>query len=172
MNMFKPSQVSQMTGVAPSTLRKYVAQFRSWFSQGTQTRYGRKFSEQDIALAKRIKDLFANGLSASEIDMRLSTPEGDEAAPDTLSMIPTVGADLSEALEAAREALAAAGRLESAAEKQNAQMESMALEIKQMRAAMHRAKEDHDRLAHRLDEIEKSSLWDRLSGRGNRQGGR
>ena len=172
MNMFKPAQVSRMTNVAPSTLRKYIAQFRTWFSEGTQTRYGRKYSEQDIALAKRIKELFANGLSAIEIDLRLSTPEGESDTPDTLRLIPTVGAGLSEALETARQALETVNRLEKIAEKQNTQIESMSLELKQMRAAQYRSKEEHDRLVHRLDEIEKSSLWDRLSGRGNRPAGR
>jgi DNA-binding transcriptional MerR regulator len=172
MNMFKPAQVSRMTNVAPSTLRKYVAQFRTWFSEGTQSRFGRKFSEQDIALTKRIKDLFANGLSAAEIDLRLSTPDGGAETPDMLSMIPTVGAGLSEALETARLALETVNRLEKIAEKQNAQIESMSLELKQIRAAQYRSKEDHDRLVHRLDEIEKSSLWGRLSGRGNRPAGR
>lgn len=172
MNMFKPAQVSRMTNIAPSTLRKYVAQFRSWFSEGTQSRYGRKFSEQDIALARRIKELFANGLSATEIDMRLSAPEGETETPDTLKMIPTIGAGLSEALQTARQAFETISRLEKVVEKQNAQLESMALELKQMRAAQYRSKEEHDRLAHRFDEIEKSSLWDRLSGRGTRPAGR
>lgn len=172
MNMFKPSQVSQMTNVAPSTLRKYVAQFRTWFSEGTQTRYGRKFSEQDIALTKRIKELFANGLSAAEIDVRLSTPDGDPSTADTLSMIPSIGAGLAEALETARLALETVNHLVTTADKQNAQIESISLELKQMRAALYRTKEEHDRLSHRLGEIEKSSLWDRLSGRGNRPASR
>jgi len=77
--MFTPAQVCEMTNVASSTLRKYVAQFHRHFSNDAQKQRGREFNQADLALVKKIKDLFSNGLSIAEINARLNS--GVDNAP-------------------------------------------------------------------------------------------
>jgi DNA-binding transcriptional MerR regulator len=159
--MFTSSQVSEMTGVASSTLRKYVAQFRHRFGEATQTLRGRRFTEEDVALVKNIKNLFAHGLSINEVERRLGPvskategvdDEGDDASD--IHPMQEVLADQNEFIE----------QVEQIKRLYDEKLASFEIEIKQLRAAVHRSKEDYDRLSRKLDEMENTSIWKRFSG--------
>ncbi len=169
--MFTSSQVSQMTRVAPSTLRKYVAQFKHHLSPGTQPRRGRKFTERDIATIQQIKELFSKGLTTDDVDAQLSSPQDDPEVEDTLSIIPSIGISLNKAHDTSQQAMDAVEHLENLTQQNQRQIESILLELKQLKAAVYRSKEEQDRLSKRIQEIENSSLWQRLSGRGKHSTG-
>jgi DNA-binding transcriptional MerR regulator len=161
--MFTPFQVSEMTNVAPSTLRKYVAQFRHRLSKGTQTRRGRRFTEADVIVIKKIKELFANGLSVNEIETRLNTL-GVSALVDMSVQTSENDMNLTSIQDAIYPASEVIERLEQTQKRHEEQIASLEIEMKQLRAALHRAKEDYDRLSRRIDELGNSSIWTRLSG--------
>ena len=75
-----PSQVSEMLGIPPATLRRYTKLFAPHLSPDSQRQRGRRYSRADIHMLGRARELFGGGLQTDEVQERL--PEsGDEAVP-------------------------------------------------------------------------------------------
>jgi len=172
VEFFTPSQASEITRLAPSTLRKYVTQFRKWLSEGARKQRGRHFSQQDVIILQRIKDLFSDGLRAHEIDLQLENLDLSSLTAQTLTELPGSSVTLDDVQADAHNALETVKQMEDALQHQQDQITSILLELKQIKAALFRAKEDQDRLTHRLEEAENTSLWNRLSGRSGKPAGR
>lgn len=94
--MYTPAQVSDMLSIPPSTLRRLSSEFSEFLSK--QKTRNRKYNESDIALLKRIREMTGEGYSLEQIRQALTvvsdTPERQEEASSTLSLIPTLSAEL------------------------------------------------------------------------------
>jgi DNA-binding transcriptional MerR regulator len=94
--MFTPTQVSEMLSIPPSTLRRLASKFSDMLSR--QRSRHRRYSESDIALLKRIRDMTSHGMSLDEIRTALTivsdTPKREEVVSDMLSLMPAVASEL------------------------------------------------------------------------------
>ena len=102
--MYSPSQVSEMLGIPPSTLRRYSVLFAAFLS--TQ-RKGKKrtYSDDDISTLKRIKEL-ARKMPIDQVGPRLGVVDDQPTAPgSSLALIPEIAARF-ERLEADRQSTA------------------------------------------------------------------
>ena len=96
--MYTPAQVSEMLNIPPSTLRRLSSEFADMLSK--QRSRKRKYSESDIALLKRIREMTGEGVSLAEIRQALtiripeSEPEPEPTADSTLALIPGIAGEL------------------------------------------------------------------------------
>jgi DNA-binding transcriptional MerR regulator len=88
---YTPKQLAEMLRIAPSTLRKYSAAFRTHLSPSAQ-RKQRTYTDEDVSTLKRIVELRANGVPLGEIDQRLLVQVEGSPGADNLAMIPQVAA--------------------------------------------------------------------------------
>jgi DNA-binding transcriptional MerR regulator len=101
--MYTPSQASEMLNIPSSTLRRYANQFSSHLSEHARRERGRRYTEQDIALLAKARELLSEGASPDKANELLALV-GDEPPPpeSTLALIPSISQALSEALDTAR----------------------------------------------------------------------
>ena len=95
--MYTPAQVSEMLNIPPSTLRRLSSEFADMLSK--QRSRKRKYSESDIALLKRIREMTGEGVSLAEIRQALTIKILDEAEPEptadnTLMLVPAIAGEL------------------------------------------------------------------------------
>lgn len=64
---YTPGQVSDMLNIPSSTLRRYVAKFGNYLTDGATRQRGRLFSDGDLNVIMRIRDLAAQGVSLDNI---------------------------------------------------------------------------------------------------------
>jgi DNA-binding transcriptional MerR regulator len=85
---YTPEQTAAMLKIAKSTLRKYSAIFSGHLSQAAN-RTHRKYTEDDIAILRRIVELREQNVPLNEISDRLGVVP--KSRPDsTLAMIPQI----------------------------------------------------------------------------------
>jgi DNA-binding transcriptional MerR regulator len=100
--MYTPDQVSEMLQVPLSTLRRYASQYSKHLSEHTKQRK-RRYTEQDITILARARELLSNGHSPGEVNNLLSVISTEEQAPEsTIALIPSISEALTEALDTAR----------------------------------------------------------------------
>lgn len=100
---FTPSQVSDMLGIPPSTLRRYVADFGDHLSAKANRPRGRRYSDQDIATLKKARELLNQRQPVDQVNRLLGIIDDPEATPsDSLALVPDISTALTTALEAAR----------------------------------------------------------------------
>lgn len=80
--VFTAGQASGATSVHPSTLRRYVIDHREHFSSGAQiSSKGRRFTDKDVELILRLRDLYHHGYTVNQVKQALA--EGWDAASPT-----------------------------------------------------------------------------------------
>ena len=103
MTGFVPSQVSDMLGIPPSTLRRYVADFGDHLSAEANRPRGRRYTDQDIATLKKARELLNQRQPVDQVNRLLGIIDDPEVSPsDSLALVPDISTALTTALEAAR----------------------------------------------------------------------
>jgi len=67
MAMFTSSQVSDRLGIPQSTLRRYTKILDAYLSPESQRQRGRRYTEKDVALLARARELFGQGHTVEEV---------------------------------------------------------------------------------------------------------
>lgn len=101
--MYTPDQASEMLKIPSSTLRRYANQYSSHLSEHATKQHRRRYTEQDIAILARARELLNEGKSPDQVNNLLSVVSDAEQSPDkTLALIPSISQALTEALDTAR----------------------------------------------------------------------
>lgn len=89
--MFTPAQVSEMLNLAPSSLRRYVTIFPDLLSDTAKLpSKSRRYTDADILVLRRIKDLIRSRKTPEEIRVALQVVEPEEPASSALALMPEV----------------------------------------------------------------------------------
>jgi DNA-binding transcriptional MerR regulator len=100
--MYTPDQVSQMLKIPLSTLRRYSNQYAFYLSTHTKQQR-RRYTEQDIVVLARARELLNSGKSPEQVSSLLSVISSEEIQPDqTLALIPSISQALQSALDTSR----------------------------------------------------------------------
>lgn len=99
---YSPGEVSKMLGIPGSTLRRYVAEFGAHLSPNARKLRGRSFSEDDLAIVYKIRELASQGVSLDHIEPQLAealdhVARQDDEQPPTAAL--AVVARVSEKLD-------------------------------------------------------------------------
>ena len=101
--MYSPEQTSEMLKIPPSTLRRYANQYQAHLSEHATKQRNRRYTEQDITILARARELLREGKSPDQVNSLLSVVSDAEQSPDkTLALIPSISQALTEALDTAR----------------------------------------------------------------------
>jgi DNA-binding transcriptional MerR regulator len=101
--MYSPEQTSEMLKIPPSTLRRYATQYHAHLSEHATKQHRRKYTEQDIAILARARELLSEGKSPEQVNNLLSVLNAEDKSPEsTLALIPSISQALAEALDTAR----------------------------------------------------------------------
>lgn len=110
---YTPSQVSEMLQMPSSTLRYYARRFKNQLSdQGSRKQ--RLYTDQDVKTLGYIHDLSGANVPLHVIEQRLHLNQPQEESQpieNSLSLVPTIAAEIANAQETARLAQAAANHL-------------------------------------------------------------
>lgn len=87
---YSPGEVSKMLGIPGSTLRRYVAEFGAHLSPNARKLRGRSFSEDDLAIVYKIRELASQGVSLDHIEPQLAEALEHHARHDADEQPPTV----------------------------------------------------------------------------------
>ena len=95
--MFTSGQVAKMLELPPSTLRRYVSRYGDALSDGARASRSRRFTDGDVVILQRVRELLSAGKSPDEVDGLLTVV--DVAVVDTppasvLDLIPGIGQEL------------------------------------------------------------------------------
>jgi DNA-binding transcriptional MerR regulator len=91
-----------MLKIPPSTLRRYVNQYSSHLSEHATKQHRRRYTEGDIAILARARELLSEGRSPEQVNNLLSVMSASERSPEsTLALIPSISQALQEALDTA-----------------------------------------------------------------------
>lgn len=71
MSTFQPGEISSMLDIPPSTLRRYVSIFGDYLSADANKKRGRRFTQNDVAILARIRDLAAQGQRLEDLAPQL-----------------------------------------------------------------------------------------------------
>jgi DNA-binding transcriptional MerR regulator len=71
MESYQPGEVSKMLDIPGSTLRRYVATFPDYLTPGAKRQRGRRFTDRDIAILARVRDLAGRGVQLADIPAQL-----------------------------------------------------------------------------------------------------
>ena len=104
--MFTPGQLNDMLSIPPSTLRRYVKQFSDHLSEQATKKRGRRFTERDVAVLARARELIQQGRGPDEVTALLQVVGDEEERPEdnasALALVPSISRALTEAVDAAR----------------------------------------------------------------------
>ena len=95
--MFTSGQVATMLHVPPSTLRRYVARYGFALTEGAHAARSRRFTEGDVVILQRVRELLSAGKSPAEVDALLSVVDVavvDVATASVLDLLPGIGQEL------------------------------------------------------------------------------
>lgn len=88
--MYTPGQVSTMLSIPVSSLRRYAKIFADYLSPGAKRRK-RQYSDDDVLVLKRIRELAGNGMTTEEIKEVLTlVPQEDKPPDSALALMPTI----------------------------------------------------------------------------------
>lgn len=142
---YSPSQVSEILGIPASTVRHYAKTFAEYLSpQGARKQ--RLYTDQDLLVFARIKDLSSANVPLDLIGPRLNVQSQDTAKPQesALALIPTVATELENANAIARAAQAKAdeleNRLEQLAEQLTEKLENQKTQLDQQNTQLEKIK--------------------------------
>jgi DNA-binding transcriptional MerR regulator len=122
---FTPGQVSTMLKIPGSTIRLYAKLFAAYISPQTG-RKQRLYTEQDILIFAKIKDLRSRHTPFDSIGPLLSVEDQLPAHPEdsALALVPSIAAELASANQQTRIALARLAELEKTTTEQLAGLAS------------------------------------------------
>ena len=104
--MFTSGQICDMPSIPPSTLRRYVNQFVEHLSKDATKKRSRRFTERDVAVLARARELIQQGRSPEEVTSLLQVvgEEGEkpEDSASSLDLVPSMSRALTEAVDTAR----------------------------------------------------------------------
>ena len=93
LTMFTPSQVSEMLDIPGSSLRRLASQFSDRLSESANKRR-RTYTDEDIKVLKRVRELTGQGMSIEEIKNVIDVAPSDSAlakVPESsLALLPEV----------------------------------------------------------------------------------
>ena len=117
-----------MLGVAPSTLRRYVADFAAHLSADATRPRGRRFTDADVIALQRAREALQQGQTVNRVAEVLGIVDNAEAQPpgSALALIPSIGQALSQALDAARSLRADVDSLAERQDRVSRQVEALA----------------------------------------------
>ena len=125
---FTPGQVSEMLGIPESTLRRYAVIFADQLSSQDGRKH-RAYTSSDVLIFRQVRDLSASNLQLSDIPGRLAivndTGQDKESKPSALALVPDIAADLEEARQIARSAIAQVAVLNQLVEQQTATIDNL-----------------------------------------------
>lgn len=142
--MLKPGQVAKAAKISTSTLRRYINRYGRHFSPSATRPKGREFSQEDMALVLRIRELYLEGLSLNEIDARLGVVgDGRADTNKIISLLPDIAQPLSEALDTTRANRARLGNIENKLEELGgnlgSRLENLSSQLQEEREARRQA---------------------------------
>lgn len=104
--MFTSGQVATMLELPSSTLRRYVARYGAALSDGARASRSRRFTDGDVVILRRIRELLSAGKTPAEVDAMLSSVDVavvmDEAPATVLDLLPGIGQELASQRQIAR----------------------------------------------------------------------
>lgn len=96
--MFTSGQVATMLELPSSTLRRYVATFGGFLSEGARQARSRRFTDGDVVILRRIRELLGEGRSPAEVKELLASLDVavvEAKTPATvLELLPGIGQEL------------------------------------------------------------------------------
>lgn len=84
MSEFTPGELSKITGIPSSTVRRYVILFGDYLSPGAKRLRSRSYTETDLAIISRIRDLSGQGVPLELIGEQLKDVIPQAAPPEEL----------------------------------------------------------------------------------------
>lgn len=91
--MFASVQVSDMLEIPPSTLRRYVKHFAERLSDEATKKRGRRFTERDVSILARARELIQQGRSPDKVASLLQVVGEEEEKPEdntsALALVPS-----------------------------------------------------------------------------------
>jgi len=160
--MYTPSQASEMLHIPPSTLRRYASQFSEHLSEHANKTRGRRYTEADITILARARELLKNGNSPDKTNELLSVVSDEQAEPESaLALIPSISQALTEALDTSRALRSEVDEIKERQEQSDANLEAAADNI--TLAHIH-----IERLNARIEQLEREaqmSLLDKIKKR-------
>ena len=124
--MYHPNQVSEMLSIPPSTLRRLATEFHDMLSP--QRSRHRRYTESDIALMRKVRELTGQGMSLAEIRQALTvvseTPERQEEV-SSLSLIPAISSELDRLDSAYHQVLSELEKLRAAHEGERERLQAL-----------------------------------------------
>lgn len=99
---YTPGEVTKFLGIPGSTLRRYVSTFGDYLSHSAKKRRGREFTDKDVAVLTRIRDLASQGRPLNAIGPELdkvfdTIPNDAELPPQTaLAVIQRMGVSINQ----------------------------------------------------------------------------
>lgn len=150
--MLNPGQISELTGIPASSLRRYAVQFAKYLSKSAQGR-NRKYTERDLSVLIKIRELSEAQTPLEDIPAQLDLVIEQDELPE----IPQTSA------------LALLPQLLEDYERINGRIEELHQAVDQALANQERL----DQLAQQIEELRAQleaernrSWWDRLRGKG------
>jgi DNA-binding transcriptional MerR regulator len=115
--MFTPAQVSSMLDIPASTLRRYAVQFSEYLSASANQKRRRSYTQGDILVLGKIRELTGQGLPVEDIAGRLPMVDNEPPEKSALALVPDIASELAHAQTVARNALQLVQELTSQVEK-------------------------------------------------------
>ena len=123
--MYTPQQASEMLRIPGSTLRRYANQFGEHLSDHATQQRVRRYTEQDIAILSKARELLNEGKTPEQVNELLRVIGTEQPSPDTtLALIPSISEALSEALDTARALRTQVGELSEQQDKHSERLSS------------------------------------------------
>ena len=91
--MFTPSQVSAMLEIPASSLRRYAVQFAPYLSRAGNQSRRRAYTQNDVLVFKRIRELTGQGVPLEEVASRLQIVENEPPEKNALALVPEIAAE-------------------------------------------------------------------------------
>lgn len=91
--MFTPSQVSAMLEIPASSLRRYAVQFAPFLSRAGNQSRRRAYTQNDVLVFKRIRELTGQGVPLEEVASRLQIVKNEPPEKNALALVPEIAAE-------------------------------------------------------------------------------
>ena len=136
MPTYAPGDASAALDIPSSSLRRYVSLFGDYLSESARRRRGRRFTDQDLGVLTRIRDLATEGVKLADIPAQLGDVK-EISPPETALDLPGFQNRLAEMFE---------------------MFQDTQKDVNELRSTV-------DRLSAELDAERNKSLWDRIRGK-------
>ena len=133
-----------MLQIPASTLRRYCVEFSSHLSDHATRQRKRRYTESDIAVLSRARELLSQGKTSGQADKLLGIMSSDNDLPDqTLALIPTISKSLTEALDTARALRAELNTVNATIQDHDKRMSDSERKIDELTTKLEQLERDH-----------------------------